>query len=98
MMSDDKIAEVLMVGGEMLSEDVHKLPAPRRKTTGYTHMLDSVQAKANGPRVQVGWGRYYGLFVEDGTKKMSAQPHLKVTWEKNKERYYKAMTDKLFAH
>lgn len=92
------VAEVLMVAGEALADDVHRLPKPRRRSAGYTHMLDSVAAAPSGKdAVLVSWGRYYGKFVEYGTKKMGAQPHLIPTWERNKDRYYKLMQDKLFA-
>lgn len=96
---DQHVIDVLTVGGEALAEDIRKLPSPRSKRTGYTHMLDSVQAqqaKSGGVVVEVGWGRYYGLFVERGTTKMRAQPHLHPTWNNNKDKYYKLMADKLF--
>lgn len=94
--SDENIQEVLMAGGEALAEDVHKLPKPRRKGTGYTHMLDSVAAVPEGRTVRVGWGRHYGYFVEHGTKKMAAQPHLMKTWKDNQSKYYDLMKQKLF--
>lgn len=93
----NNVADVLMVAGEALAEEVQRLPKPRRRGAGYTHMLDSVEAAPAGKAaVLVTWGQYYGKFVEHGTKKMSAQPHLGLTWDKNKDRYYKMMTDKLF--
>ena len=71
---DNHVSEVLMQAGEALAEDVHRLPKPRRRGAGYTHMLDSVTAAPSGKdAVLVSWGRYYGKFVEHGTKKMSAQ-------------------------
>lgn len=95
---DNHVSEVLMQAGEALAEDVHRLPKPRRRGAGYTHMLDSVTAAPSGKdAVLVSWGRYYGKFVEHGTKKMSAQPHLMPEWERNKDRYYKMMQDNLFA-
>ena len=94
--SDAHVAEVLMAGGEALAEDVRKLPKPRRLGGGYTHMLDSVSAKAEGSVVKVGWGQYYGYFQEHGTRKMKAQPHLIPTWEKNQDRYVELMRKKLF--
>ena len=95
---DNHVSEVLMQAGEALAEDVHRLPKPRRRGAGYTHMLDSVTAAPSGKdAVLVSWGRYYGKFVEHGTKKMSAQPHLIPEWERNKDRYYKMMQDNLFA-
>lgn len=95
---ENNIADVLMTAGEALAEDVRRLPKPRRRGAGYTHMLDSVQASPSGKdAVLVSWGQYYGKFVEYGTKKMGAQPHLIPTWDQNKDRYYKLMTDNLFA-
>ena len=95
---DEHVADVLMVGGEALAEDVRKLPSPRSNRTGYTHMLDSVQAKRKSGEaaVEFVWCRYYGLCVERGTRKMRAQPHLHPAWNNNNERYYKLMADKLF--
>lgn len=97
--ADEKhVADVLMIAGQSLSEDVQRLPKPRRRGAGYTHMLDSVQAAPSGKdAVLVSWGQFYGKFVEYGTKKMGAQPHLIPTWDQNKDRYYKLMTDNLFA-
>lgn len=95
---ENHIADVLMQAGNALAEDVRRLPKPRRRGAGYTHMLDSVQASPSGKgAVLVSWGQYYGKFVEYGTKKMGAQPHLIPTWDQNKDRYYKLMTDNLFA-
>lgn len=95
--SDKHISDVLMVAGEALAEEVHRLPKPRRRGAGYTHMLDSVEAAPSGKdAVLVSWGRYYGRFVEYGTIKMQAQPHLIPTWEQNKDRFYRMMQDKLF--
>lgn len=95
---DNHVSEVLMQAGEALADDVHRLPKPRRRGAGYTHMLDSVTAAPSGKdAVLVSWGRYYGKFVEHGTKKMGSQPHLMPTWEQNKDRYYKMMQDNLFA-
>ena len=96
---DEKnIADVLMIAGNALAEDVRRLPKPRRRGAGYTHLPDSVApAQAGKDAVLVSWGRYYGKFVEYGTKKMGAQPHLIPTWDRNKDRYYKMMQDNLFA-
>ena len=95
---ENHIADVLMQAGNALAEDVRRLPKPRRRGAGYTHMLDSVVAASSGKdAVLVSWGRYYGKFVEHGTKKMSPQPHLIPTWDQNKDRYYKMMQDNLFA-
>jgi HK97 gp10 family phage protein len=91
----DEATEVLKVGAEELVNDVRKLPKPRSKVSkpGYTHLLESVTLKEEGDKILVGWGKYYGPMVEKGTVKMGAHPHLKPTWQKNKDRYYKKMID-----
>lgn len=94
--SDENVAAILLEGGNALAEDVRKLPRPRSNLSGITHMLDTATAVPKGNTVQVGWGAYYGAFVERGTRKMRAQPHLVPTWTQNQQRYYKLMQDKLF--
>lgn len=97
--SDENLQKVLMAGGEALAADVRKLPKPRRARSGDTHMLDMVKAESKPPkRVYVGWsgGGYYGGFVEFGTTKMRAQPHLWPTWNQNKLKYYTLMKQLLW--
>lgn len=99
--SDENVSAVLMAGAQALADDVHKLPKPRRKVAsgGYAHMLDEVTAQAKGAKAQVGWpnDKFYGYFVEIGTKKMPKQPHIGPTWQRNKNRYYSLMAQKLFS-
>lgn len=92
----ENVMKVLEVGAEELARDVRALPKPRRPGGGCTHMLDSVTTKRRGEEVEVGWGKYYGPFVERGTKKMNSQPHMKPTFERNKEKYYDKMKKALF--
>lgn len=92
----ENVMKVLEVGAEELARDVRALPKPRRPGGGYTHMLDSVTTKRRGEEVKVGWGKYYGPFVERGTKKMNSQPHMRPTFERNKEKYYDKMKKALF--
>ena len=92
----ENVMKVLEVGAEELARDVRALPKPRRPGGGYTHMLDSVTTKRRGEEVEVGWGKYYGPFVERGTKKMNSQPHMRPTFERNKEKYYDKMKKALF--
>ena len=97
--SDENVAAVLMVGGEALAADIRKLPKPRSNMKKMTHMLDTVVAERKGlSKVEVGWGAkgYYGIFVDRGTRKQRAQPHMKATWDRNKQRYYTLMTNRLF--
>lgn len=90
------VMQVLEIGAEDLARDVRALPKPRRPGGGRTHMLDSVVTKRRGEEIEVGWGKYYGPFVENGTRKMGAQPHMKPTFNRNKEKYYRKMQKALF--
>lgn len=92
----ENVMQVLEIGAEDLAMDVRALPKPRRQGGGRTHMLDSVSTKRRGEEIEVGWGKYYGPFVENGTRKMSAQPHMKPTFDRNKEKYYRKMQKALF--
>lgn len=58
---------------------------------GYTHLLDTVTYEIQKDDVVVGWGKYYGPMVENGTVKMQGTTHLRPTFERNKEKYYKDM-------
>ena len=85
-------------GAQALSNDVRALPKPRSQITksGYTHLLDSVTFRKNEGEIEVGWGKYFGRMVENGTIKMDAQPHMRPTFNKNKEKYYKLMIDEIW--
>ena len=45
--------------------------------------------------IEVGWGKYYGRMVEEGTKLTMAQPHLVPTFESNKEKYYQKILNEM---
>ena len=92
----ENVMKVLEVGAEELARDVRALPKPRRPGGGYTNMLDSVTTKRRGEEVEGGWGKYYGPFGERGTKKKNSQPHMRPTFERNKEKYYDKMKKALF--
>ena len=94
----DNVQDVLEVGADAFTKDLLKLPKPksRIRKSGYTHLIDSFSfRKSRNKEVEVGWGKYYGRMVEGGTSKMNARPHLKPTWEQNKEKYYTLMLRKL---
>lgn len=94
---ESRVADILMEGAEEIANDVRKLPSPRRQISGsYTHMLDAVSAEKKETSARVGWGKFYGYFVERGTSKMRAQPHISKVWESNKNKYIETMQRKLF--
>ncbi|WP_297780353.1 HK97-gp10 family putative phage morphogenesis protein [Blautia sp.] len=95
---DEMVLEGLEKGAEQFATDIRKLPKPRSEITkaGYTHLLDTVTYKRTKSDIEVGWGKYYGPMVENGTKKMNGSPHIKPGFERNKEKYYKIMTQNIF--
>lgn len=92
------VTKVLEIGARQLVEDVRALPHPRSQinTPGYTHLLDTVTYQTQGEEVVVGWGKYYGPMVENGTVKMKGIEHVKPTFERNSEKYYKNMQKAIF--
>lgn len=94
----ENVQDILEVGAKEFTNDLLKLPKPKSniRKSGYTHLVDSFSyRKVDNNEVEVGWGKYYGRMVEYGTSKMKAQPHLRPTWERNKNRYYEKMIKKL---
>lgn len=86
-------------GAKEFVSDLLKLPKPRSEVrkVGYTHLVNTfAMERANG-EIKVGWGKYYGPMVEHGTKKVAAKAHLKPLFERNKEKYYRKMTEKIFS-
>ena len=59
-------------------------------------MIDTFNYRKTKKDIEVGWGKYYGRMVEDGTKKSKAKPHMYPTLKKNKEKYYKKMLNVFF--
>lgn len=97
-LKDEIVLNGLEKGAEKLAEDVRKLPKPRSQIAkaGYTHLLDTVTHKRTNKDVEIGWGKYYGPMVETGTTKMKGVPHIKTTFEKNKNKYYEIMKNAIF--
>lgn len=79
-------------------KDLLKLPKPISKIrkSGYTHLIHTFSYRVKNKEIEVGWGKYYGPMLENGTSKMNPKSHLKPCWEKNSEKYYKHMIAKIF--
>ena len=94
--SEEKVMDVLEDVANAYVKDVRKLPRPRSQISkpGYTHLLDTVTSKRNKSEIEVGWGKYYGPMVENGTRKMRGAPHLKPTFDK--EKYFRNINERLF--
>lgn len=96
--SEEDAMQALEEIAEDFVNDVGKLPKPRSAivTAGHTHLLDTMTFKRKSGEIEVGWGKYYGPMVERGTVKMHGTPHIKPTFEQNKEKYFKNINKKLF--
>lgn len=96
--SVENIDNNLEEGAKAFVTDARKLPKPisKIKKSGYTHLIDTITYRKIKNEIEVGWGKYYGPMVENGTAKMTARPHLNPLWEKNEEKYYEIITNKIF--
>lgn len=85
----ENVLDELEITAKEFVNDLLKLPKPKSNIVkgGYTHMIDTFTFRNNGKDIEVGWGKYYGRMVEDGTTKMSAKPHMIPLYESNKEQY-----------
>lgn len=93
----DNVTDILEIGAQDFVKDLLKLPKPisRIRKSGYTHLVKSFAYAKQEKEVEVGWGKYYGRMVENGTSKMYAREHLNPCFNRNKEKYYKKMIAKL---
>ena len=92
----DELQRVLKAGGDEYVKDLLALPKPMSalNSAGHTHLVRTFTDKNDSDgSVIVGWGKHYGLFLEKGTRKMAAQPHMRPTWDSNAERYYRTMSE-----
>lgn len=89
---------ILEVGAKSFVKDLLKLSKPHSKirSSGYTHLVDSFCYEIKNEEIVIGWGKYYGRMVEDGTIKTRSQPHLKPTFERNKKKYYDEMINDFY--
>lgn len=94
---ENHLLEILEYGAKQFVSDLLKLPKPKSRinANGYTHLVNTFAYRTKGKQIEVGWGKYYGPMVEDGTRRMKAQPHLVKLFENQKEKYYKSMIEKL---
>lgn len=97
--SQENVLNVLEKGAAALVKDVMALPKPRSQIhkAGYTHLLDTMSYRRNRGEVEVGWGKYYGPMVERGTRRApKGSPHVRPTFERNKDVYNNLMIKELF--
>ena len=101
----ENVDQAIEAGASAFTDDLLRLPSPRSGTNKgtYTHLLDCFSYRKNKDSYEVGWGKYYGPILEHGwngagpkkDESHSAIPHFYPTWEKNEDKYYKIMINKL---
>lgn len=89
---------ILEVGVKEFVKDLLKLTKPYSKisSSNYTHLVDTFTYEIKKEEIEIGWGKYYGRMVEDGTKLTPKQPHLAPLYEKNKSKYYEKMKSSFY--
>lgn len=90
----ENVTKTLRTGAKEFVADLLKLPKPRSKVnkSGYTHLIDTFTYKMLKNEVEIGWGKYYGPMLEKGAINMkSKHPHLRPTFDKNKDKYFTKM-------
>lgn len=94
---EEAVLDAIEEGVKEFVKDLLRLPRPKSQISksGYTHLVDSFAYKRNDKNIEVGWGKYYGPMVENGTVNMSARPHLKPLYDANKEKYKRIMINKI---
>lgn len=94
----EKPEDIIEVGVKEFVKDLKKLTKPMSKIrkSGYTHLINTFTYRRRKKEFEVGWGKYYGPMVENGTKNMASRSHLRPCFERNKEKYYSLMFKELF--
>lgn len=96
--TNEEVLSALETGAKMLVSDVQKLPKPRSEVrkAGYTHLLDSVTYRRTKKEIEVGWRKYYGPMVENGTIRARATSHVAPTFKTNQKRYYDSIEKEIW--
>lgn len=94
----EKPEDIIEVGVKEFIKDLKKLTKPMSqiRKNGYTHLINTFSYRKKGKEFEVGWGKYYGPMVENGTKNMTSRTHLRPCFERNKNKYYRKMFEKTF--
>ena len=97
----DDVQKILEVGAKEFVDDLRTLEKPksRIKSAKHTHLVDSFayrKSKYRPGEIEVGWGVYYGPFLEEGSKKNNAQPHLKKMYQNCAKKYEEKMIAEIF--
>ena len=77
----DNVVDVLETGASEFTSDLLKLPRPISKIrkAGYTHLVRTFAYRKKKDEIEVGWGKYYGPMVENGTVKMMRYSNMRTS-------------------
>lgn len=83
----EQVPKNLEKAAKEFTADLNKLSKPysQIRKSGYTHLVRCFTYQKKKEEIEVGWGKYYGPFVE------RTQPHFHPLFEKNKEKYLSLM-------
>lgn len=89
----DNVLDILEVGAEEFVKDANRLAQPYSKVmaAGYMHVIKSITYQRGKEDISVGWGKYYGPMLENGTFRMNKRAHLKPLWNRNQNKYNQSM-------
>ena len=92
--SETKRKQALEKGNDIIVKDA-RMRAPVR--TGLLSRQGIVSEIINADEVDIGWTEdaFYGRFLENGTSKMSARPHLRPAYEAKKNEVLQIMINEL---
>lgn len=96
--SDNQVMDALELEAKVIVQELRKLPRPRSKIrkAGYTHLIDTMCYRRKKREIEVGWGKYYGPMIENGTVKMHGTPHLRPYLKTNEEKIIEKVVSKLW--
>lgn len=88
---DESVLDLMEVGAGLFLKDLLKLPKPKSRIikSTHTHLVDSFDMNRTKIGVEVRWGKFYGPIVE------KKQPHMRTLFDRNKDRYYQEMINKV---
>jgi HK97 gp10 family phage protein len=106
----ERVLAAQAAAAEMLKAKLAMLPNPRSRNNKSGHMLEAFVYEQDRAKVETvfGWGKFYGRFVESGhraggwakkrmpqSSSIAARPHLRSTFESNKDELIRVMIDAL---
>lgn len=81
------------VGGNLSGSITYALAGFATPTTGITSQKDGLYPHGRKDEVWIGTNVHYAVYVEKGTRKMTARPYLFAAYRQKKDEVFKRMRD-----